>query len=80
MLPRFATEKFSVEDEDLANIFIHLTNFTVNKNGDLNCDFPPGCQVKHDKGWQSGKKIGGFGILLHIFLHSGFGFRIRFPI
>ena len=79
MLSRFATEKFSVEDEDLANIFIHLTNFTVNKNGDLNCDFPPGCQVKHDnmspeiifkdQGWQSGQKIGGFGfrILLHIF-------------
>ena len=45
---RFATEKFSVEDEDLANIFIHLTNFTVNKNGELNCDFPPGCQVEQD--------------------------------
>ena len=52
---RFATEKFSVEDEDLANIFIHLTNFTVNKNGELNCDFPPGCQVEQDYMSPAGK-------------------------
>ncbi|XP_023340842.1 tubulin polyglutamylase TTLL4 isoform X2 [Eurytemora carolleeae] len=44
-LVRFATEKFSLKDEDLENTFIHLTNFTVNKNGESVTDFPPGCQV-----------------------------------
>jgi len=44
-LVRFATEKFSTKDEDLKNMFIHLTNFTVNKKGDAVRDYPPGCQV-----------------------------------
>ena len=30
-LVRFSTEKYSSRMEDLANVFIHLTNYTVNK-------------------------------------------------
>ena len=30
-LVRFSTEKYSNKLEDLANIFIHLTNYTINK-------------------------------------------------
>ena len=30
-LVRFSTEKYSNRMEDLANIFIHLTNYTINK-------------------------------------------------
>jgi len=44
-LVRFATEKFSLAEEDLDNTFIHLTNFTVNRKGDTVNDFPEGCQV-----------------------------------
>ena len=30
-LVRFSTEKYSSKMEDLTNVFIHLTNYTVNK-------------------------------------------------
>ena len=47
-LVRFATEKFSTSEENLSNMFIHLTNFTVNKKGLTVKDYPPGCQVNKE--------------------------------
>ena len=44
-LLRFATSKFSLEPEDLANTFIHLTNFAMTKKGEFEADYPPGTQV-----------------------------------
>ena len=53
-LVRFATEKFSLAPEDLANTFIHLTNFTLNKSGEVVGDYPPGVQVT--TGWHKKTK------------------------
>ena len=43
-LMRFSTEKYSNRMEDLANIFIHLTNYTVNK---VNISYRPS-RVNYD--------------------------------
>ena len=32
---RFATEPYSTSDEDIDNMFIHLTNYSINKESEL---------------------------------------------
>ena len=32
---RFATESYSTSDEDIDNMFIHLTNYSINKGSEL---------------------------------------------
>ena len=47
MLLRFASEKFSLDEKDLENNFIHLTNFTSDNagEGEIPEDYPDGVQV-----------------------------------
>ena len=42
-MTRFATAKYDVGD--LSNIFIHLTNFTFYKSGEMPTDYPAGMQA-----------------------------------
>ena len=44
---RFASEKFSLDEKDLENNFIHLTNFTSDNagEGEIPGDYPDGVQV-----------------------------------
>ena len=47
MLLRFASEKFTLDERDLENNFIHLTNFTSDNagEGEILEDYPDGVQV-----------------------------------
>ena len=47
LLLRFASEKFSLDEKDLENNFIHLTNFTSDNagEGEIPEDYPDGVQV-----------------------------------
>ena len=47
LLLRFASEKFSLNEKDLENNFIHLTNFTSDNagEGEIPEDYPDGVQV-----------------------------------